>query len=102
MSSDIYNSYSEEISRKLKKNQNAIHLQSALDKARTTTYNQVTAINEEYDLNLSRHNLHNFKNSQKPKESQADQLWNEISLLLQKDPNLFKLLRNENNDIHPN
>jgi hypothetical protein len=50
ISSDIYNSYSEEISRKLKKKQNAIHLQSALDKANTTTYNQVTAINEEFLL----------------------------------------------------
>ena len=56
------------ISRKLKKNQNAIHLKSTLDKARTTTYNQVTAINEEYDLNISRQDIQNFKNSQKPKE----------------------------------
>ena len=84
ISKEIYNSYSQVTIRKIKTNPNATHLQETLDKAKATTYNQVIAINDQ---------------PQKPKYSQADQTWEEIKLLLQRDPNCVKKLKNENDEI---
>ncbi len=99
ISKETYNAYGKVISRKLKQNQEAIQLQQTLDHAKTTCYNQVTTLNDKFGFNLSTQDLFNHKLSQKPNTTQAQQLWEEIQLILQENPNSVKLYKNLNDEI---
>jgi len=99
ISKEIYNSYSQVTTRKIKMNPNAKHLQETLDKAKATTYNQVIAINDEFGINASAKDINNLRQSTKPIINQTDQTWQEIQLLLQREPNSVKIFKNAEEEV---
>ena len=99
ISKETYNAYADVISRKLKQNQEAMQLQQTLDQAKTSCYNQVTTLNDKFGFNLSTQDIFNHKLSQKPNTTHAQQLWEEIQLILQENPNSVKLSKNINDEI---
>ena len=99
ISEELYNAITDIITRKLKMNTSALELQETLDKARTTTYNIKTTINERFGYNLSRQDIANLRKSKQSNEPQAEQLWEEIQVLLQSDPSSVRILKNANNEL---
>jgi hypothetical protein len=70
-----------------------------LDQARSTNFNQVTTLNEQFGFNMSAQDLQNYKNKNKKSTSQTEQLWEEIKLLLQSYPNSVKIYKNSINEV---
>jgi hypothetical protein len=68
-----------------------------LDQARSTNFNQVTTLNEQFGFNMSAQDLQNYKN--KKSTSQTEQRWEEIKLLLQSDPNRVKIYKKSINEV---
>ena len=99
VSKEIYQAYTEVITRKLEQQQEAISVQKTLDQARSTNFNQVTTLNEQFGFNMSAQDLLNYKLKNKKTTSQTEQLWEEIKLLLQSDPNSVKIYKNSKNEV---
>ena len=99
ISEELYNATTDVITRKFKMNNAAIELQDTLDKARTTTYNIKTSINEQFGFNLSRQDIANLKKSKQSKATQSEQLWEELESLIKSDPNSVRILKNVNNEL---
>ena len=70
-----------------------------MDQARSTNFNQVTTLNEQFGFNMSAQDLHNYKLKNKKTTSQTEQLWEEIKLLMQSDPNSVKIYKNSKNEV---
>ena len=93
VSKEIYQAYTEVITRKLEQQQEAIAVQKTLDQARSTNFNQVTTLNEQFDFNMSAKDLQNYKHKNKSPHLKPSSFGKKLNLYCKVIPTALKFTK---------